>query len=109
MEAFKHSVSVWTTGTLSGGQKARVVFAAAAHASPHILFLDEPTNHLDMTTIAYLSQAISAFEGVVVLVSHNRDLITALGQVRRAFCFETASRSSIGCCLSALLGGDAGG
>ena len=62
--------------------QARVVFAAAAHASPHILFLDEPTNHLDMTTIAYLSQAISAFEGVVVLVSHNRDLITALGPVR---------------------------
>lgn len=69
-------------GQLSGGQKARVVFAAAAHASPHILFLDEPTNHLDMTTIAYLSEAISTFEGVVVLVSHNRDLIISLGPVR---------------------------
>ena len=66
-------------GTLSGGQKARVAFAAAAHARPHLLLLDEPTNHLDMATIAYLSEAVAAFEGAVVLVSHNRDLVAALG------------------------------
>ena len=66
-------------GTLSGGQRARVVFAAAAHSQPHLLFLDEPTNHLDMTTIHYLSEAVAAFAGAVVLVSHNRDLVSAMG------------------------------
>ena len=67
-------------GMLSGGQKARVAFAAAAHARPHLMLLDEPTNHLDMTTISFLSEALAGFEGVVVLVSHNRDLVSALGE-----------------------------
>jgi ATPase subunit of ABC transporter with duplicated ATPase domains len=92
-------------GQLSGGQKARVVFAAAAHASPHILFLDEPTNHLDMTTIAYLSEAVSTFAGVVVLVSHNRDLIMSLGPVSVSFRhlrFCVASRSHALATLSLL-------
>eukprot|EP00931_Biecheleriopsis_adriatica_P106109 TRINITY_DN80622_c0_g1_i1.p1 TRINITY_DN80622_c0_g1~~TRINITY_DN80622_c0_g1_i1.p1 ORF type:complete len:706 (-),score=158.54 TRINITY_DN80622_c0_g1_i1:113-2230(-) len=66
-------------GKLSGGQKARVSFAAVTHSRPHALLLDEPTNHLDMATIGYLGEALSSFKGLVVLISHNRDLVTAFG------------------------------
>ena len=41
--------------------------------------LNQPTNHLDMTTIMYLSEAVASFAGAVVLISHNRDLVSALG------------------------------
>lgn len=61
---------------LSGGQKARVVFAALYFLEPHILFLDEPTNHLDVESIDALVEAINNFKGGVVIVSHDARLIT---------------------------------
>jgi len=61
--------------TLSDGIKARVVFAQMASRNPHILMLDEPTNHLDAETIDSLAGALNAFEGGVVLVSHDMRLI----------------------------------
>ena len=63
---------------LSGGQKARCVFASLALLQPHLLILDEPTNHLDMESVEALIAALRLFEGGVVLVSHDARLISAL-------------------------------
>ncbi|KAL3320005.1 ATP-binding cassette sub- F member 3 [Cichlidogyrus casuarinus] len=65
-------------GSLSGGQKSRVAFAAMCLSSPNILILDEPTNHLDMETIAALIEALRKFQGAVILVSHDERLIDSL-------------------------------
>ena len=60
---------------LSGGEKARLLFALISREAPQILLLDEPTNHLDVDSRAALIQALNAFEGAVVLVSHDPHLV----------------------------------
>ncbi|HSI57681.1 MAG TPA: ATP-binding cassette domain-containing protein [Ideonella sp.] len=62
-------------GTLSGGEKARLVLASLVWQRPNLLLLDEPTNHLDLTTREALSMALNEFEGSVMLVSHDRALL----------------------------------
>jgi len=62
-------------GTLSGGEKARLVLAMLVWQRPNLLLMDEPTNHLDLTTREALSMALNEFEGTVMLVSHDRALL----------------------------------
>ena len=62
-------------GRLSGGEKARLLFALMTRDAPHLLLLDEPTNHLDMDARESLIQAINDFEGAVVLVTHDPHVI----------------------------------
>jgi len=66
--------------TMSDGLKTRVVFALLALLNPHILLLDEPTNHLDMECIDSLADAINAFDGGLVLVSHDFRLISQVAR-----------------------------
>src|SRR5690606_1905945 len=65
-------------GSLSGGEKARLVLAMLVWQRPNLLLLDEPTNHLDLTTREALSMALNEFEGTVMLVSHDRALLRAV-------------------------------
>jgi elongation factor 3 len=63
---------------LSGGQKVKVVLAAAMWNQPHILILDEPTNYLDRESLGALAGAIEGFDGGVVIISHNNEFCSKL-------------------------------
>ena len=66
---------------LSGGEKARLLFALMSCDKPHILLLDEPTNHLDVESRQALVQAINAFEGAVIIVSHDPHIIGLTAEI----------------------------
>jgi ATP-binding cassette subfamily F protein 3 len=65
-------------GTMSGGEKARLVLCMIVWQRPNLLLLDEPTNHLDLSTREALGMALNEFEGTVMLVSHDRALLRAV-------------------------------
>lgn len=61
--------------TLSGGQKMRIALGRLLLTKPDIIILDEPTNHLDMTSISWLENFLSNYQGSVIIVSHDRYFI----------------------------------
>merc|ERR1719484_294008 len=63
---------------LSGGQKVKVVLAAAMWMEPHVLILDEPTNFLDRDSLGALATAIKNYQGGVIIISHQREFYSAL-------------------------------
>ncbi|ROK35750.1 ATP-binding cassette sub-family F member 1 [Anabarilius grahami] len=73
LESHAHTIQI---SKLSGGQKARVVFAELSCRQPDVLILDEPTNNLDIESIDALSEAINEYKGAVIIVSHDARLIT---------------------------------
>jgi ATP-binding cassette subfamily F protein 3 len=67
-----------SVGSMSGGEKARLVLCMLVWQRPNLLLMDEPTNHLDLATREALSMALNEFEGTVMLVSHDRALLRAV-------------------------------
>jgi len=65
-------------GSLSGGQKVKVVLAASLWQNPHLIILDEPTNYLDRDGLGALTKAIQEFLGGVIIISHNREFADAV-------------------------------
>ena len=72
-DAFKES------GVLSGGEKIRLAFARLYAQKPNLLILDEPTTHLDLNGRAALEKSLAAYEGTVVVISHDVEFIRAVG------------------------------
>lgn len=62
-------------GQLSGGEKARLLFAFMSYDAPHMLLLDEPTNHLDVDAREALVQALNNYNGAIIMVSHDPGMV----------------------------------
>ena len=67
------------TDALSGGETARLLFCRLMLLQPNVLVLDEPTNHLDLESINALNVALQKYEGTVLLVTHDQDLLEEVG------------------------------
>ncbi|MEY8391592.1 ABC-F family ATP-binding cassette domain-containing protein [Lachnospiraceae bacterium 45-W7] len=81
----------WTPiGKLSGGERRRLYLLRVLMGAPNVLILDEPTNDLDIKTLTILEDYLDAFEGIVLIVSHDRYFLERL--VNRIFAFENGGR-----------------
>ena len=74
---FGGELAAQPVGTLSGGERARLLLALLVWQRPNLLVLDEPTNHLDLDTREALALALQEFDGAMLLVSHDRALLRA--------------------------------
>jgi ATP-binding cassette subfamily F protein 3 len=72
---FSGNRAITRVGQLSGGERARLALALITRDAPHLLILDEPTNHLDVDAREALVQALNAFDGAVILISHDRHMV----------------------------------
>lgn len=72
---FSRQLSDNKISTLSGGEKARLLFAFMSFDAPHLLLLDEPTNHLDIDAREALVHALNNYDGAIVIVSHDPNMI----------------------------------
>ncbi|HEY1592043.1 MAG TPA: ATP-binding cassette domain-containing protein, partial [Solirubrobacteraceae bacterium] len=84
-----------TLDVLSGGERRRLSLAILVSAGANVLILDEPTNHLDLESREALEQALSAFQGAILLVSHDRALLDAVGS-RTVAVEDRSLRSYVG-------------
>ncbi|MBS7351371.1 MAG: ATP-binding cassette domain-containing protein, partial [Comamonas sp.] len=75
---FSGDMVTQSVGSMSGGEKARLVLAMIVWQRPNLLLLDEPTNHLDLPTREALAMALNDFDGTVLLVGHDRHLLRAV-------------------------------
>jgi len=72
---FSHNLANNKISSLSGGEKARLLFAFMSFNAPHLLLLDEPTNHLDIDARSALVNALNNYEGAIVIVSHDPNMV----------------------------------
>ena len=72
---FSHDLANNMIKSLSGGEKARLLFAFMSIDAPHLLVLDEPTNHLDIDAREALVQALNNYEGAIIIVSHDPNMV----------------------------------
>ena len=81
---FRNVAALKPAGALSGGERLRAALACALMAAtpPQLIILDEPTNHLDLDSIAAVEAALSAYDGALLVVSHDREFLAAIGVER---------------------------
>lgn len=81
---FRNTAAHQTAGTLSGGERLRAGLACVLCAAtpPQLLILDEPTNHLDLASITAIEAALLAYDGALLVVSHDADFLEAIGVER---------------------------
>jgi ATPase subunit of ABC transporter with duplicated ATPase domains len=72
---FSGEESLKPVNVLSGGEKARCMFARMMVTQPNVVILDEPTNHLDLESITALNRGLSKFQGTILFSSHDHELI----------------------------------
>ena len=72
-----------TSATLSPGERTRAALALLQARGVNVLVLDEPTNHLDLPAIEQLEEALAAYEGTLLLVTHDRRMLAAVVTDRR--------------------------
>src|SRR6195256_2865379 len=76
-------------GELQGGQKVRVLLAQALFGSPPALLLDEPTNHLDLESVHWLQEYLCEYEGVLIVISHDRHFLNSVCTYTADIDYET--------------------
>ena len=82
---FRNTAAQRTVQSLSGGERLRAALACVLSGArpPQLLILDEPTNHLDLESLTAVERAVAAYDGALVIVSHDEDFLKGVGIQRR--------------------------